>query len=99
MGIVAALTVIFVLVSGVFSTAQASETPEKTLTEEQKQEMGMLHKEMLELKKEVVEKYVEYGILSELQGKKMRSYFEKRYKKLEQNGFIPKYKRKKDNNK
>lgn len=98
-GITVVLTILFILVCGAFSTVQAAETPEKILTEQQKHEMEMLQKEVLELKKEVVDKYVEYGILSELQGKKMRNYFDRRYKKLEQNGFIPPTKRKKSNKK
>ncbi|HQA06988.1 MAG TPA: YckD family protein [Syntrophomonadaceae bacterium] len=61
------------------------------LTEKQKQELSALHKDILNKKKEVISKYVEYGVMSEEKGKKIISRMEKRYQMLEQNGFIPKW--------
>ncbi|WP_209122156.1 YckD family protein [Alkalihalobacillus sp. BA299] len=65
------------------------------LTQEQKDEISVLHKDVLEKKKEVILKYVEYGVFSEEKGNEIISKFEKRYAKLEENGFIPKWDHKK----
>jgi len=61
------------------------------LTEKQKQELGELYQDILSKKKEVISKYVEYGVLSEERGKEIISRMEKRYQMLEQNGFVPKW--------
>ncbi|KJS87060.1 MAG: hypothetical protein JM58_05880 [Peptococcaceae bacterium BICA1-8] len=61
------------------------------LTETQKNELATLHKEILAKKKEVISKYVKYGVMSEEKGKKIISRLEKRYERLEGNGFIPKW--------
>ncbi|MGF7186733.1 uncharacterized protein YlaN (UPF0358 family) [Desulfitispora alkaliphila] len=38
----------------------------------------------------MVNKYVEYGVISKEKGNKIISHMEKRYEKLEENDFIPK---------
>lgn len=58
------------------------------LTDKQVKELAALHKDILNKKKELISKYVDYGVLSEEKGKKIISRMEQRYKKLEQNGFI-----------
>lgn len=78
--------------SPVYSATSAETTkPDIQLTEQQKQELATLHKDILNKKKEVISKYVEYGVMSEEKGKKIISRMEKRYQLLEQNGFIPKW--------
>ncbi|WP_110114021.1 YckD family protein [Bacillus sp. CGMCC 1.16541] len=82
-----------VLVSS-FTSAYAEKPAEEKvvqLTEEQKQELSILHKELLEKRKEVIGKYVEYGVMPKEKGDKMMSHLEKRYDKLEENEFIPKW--------
>ncbi|WP_429163468.1 DUF2680 domain-containing protein [Desulfitispora alkaliphila] len=49
-----------------------------------------LHKDILSKKREMVNKYVEYGVISKEKGNKIISHMEKRYEKLEENDFIPK---------
>ncbi len=61
------------------------------MTEKQKQELAALYKDVLNKKKEIISKYVEYGVLSEETGKKIISRMEKRYEMLEQSDFIPKW--------
>ncbi|MFZ7102875.1 MAG: YckD family protein [Peptococcaceae bacterium] len=77
----------------VFAQDVPSDTTEKVknvqLTETQKKELAGLHQEILAKKKELITKYVKYGVMSEEKGKKIISRLEKRYEKLEQNGFIP----------
>ena len=78
--------------SPAYSATNAETTkPDVQLTKEQKQELTALHKDILNKKKEVISKYVEYGVMSEERGKKIISRMEKRYQMLEQNGFIPKW--------
>jgi len=78
--------------SPVYSATNAETTkPDVQLTKEQKQELSALHKDILTKKKEVISKYVEYGVMSEEKGKKITSRMEKRYQMMEQNGFIPRW--------
>jgi ribosomal protein S20 len=82
--------------SPVYSATNAEATkPDIQLTEKQKQELTALHKDILNKKKEVISKYVEYGVMSEERGKRIISRMEKRYQMLEQNGFIPKWEKSK----
>ena len=62
--------------------------PEVKLTEQQKTELANLHKDILEKKKEMITKYVEFGVIPEEKGQMMISHFEKHYEMLEQNGFV-----------
>ncbi len=62
--------------------------PEVKLTEAQKTELAKLHKDILEKKKEMVKKYVEFGVIPEDKGQMMITHFEKHYEMLEQNGFV-----------
>ncbi|RKD25158.1 hypothetical protein BEP19_04375 [Ammoniphilus oxalaticus] len=73
--------------SGVNETVQ--------LTEQQQQELAKLHKKMIEQHKKVVAKYVEFGVFSKDKGEKIDAMLDKKYEKLEQNGFIPKWEHKK----
>ncbi len=61
--------------------------PEVQLTEQQKNELAKLHKDILEKKKEMIQKYVEFGVIPEEKGQMMISHFERHYEILEQNGF------------
>lgn len=60
------------------------------LTDIQKKELAHLHKVIIERKRELITKYVEFGVITQEKGQRIISRFEERYKKLEQNGFIPK---------
>lgn len=64
--------------------------PEVQLTEQQKTELAKLHKDILDKKKEMVQKYVEFGVIEEEKGQMMIAHFEKHYEMLEQNGFMMK---------
>ncbi|AST91537.1 MULTISPECIES: YckD family protein [Sutcliffiella] len=71
------------------------------LTDSQKEELGALHKNVLIEKKNIINKYVEYGIIPPDKGDKIIAKMEKRYKKMEENEFIPqwdKYKKHKKHN-
>lgn len=73
-------------------TAFAEESgPKQTveLTDKQKKEMEKLYKKMVEQHKKVVDKYVEYGVFTKEKGEKIHQIIDKKYEKLEKNGFIP----------
>ncbi|MBU9713943.1 YckD family protein [Evansella tamaricis] len=70
-------------------------TKDVKLSVEQRDEMAKLHQKALEQKVEIINKYVEYGVFTEEKGKKIISHMEGRYKKLEENDFIPKWDKKK----
>lgn len=65
------------------------------LTKEQQEELAGLSQEILMKKKELVSKYVEFGVLSEEKGEKVIKKMEEHYQKLESNGFIPQWKKSK----
>ncbi|MFZ5967235.1 MAG: YckD family protein [Bacillota bacterium] len=91
------LTVMAVTILGAFSMqpvdALTFDTDKENvqLTEAQKKEIAKLEKDILEKKKEVISKYVQYGVMTEEKGEKVISRLEERYKKLEQNEFVPKW--------
>lgn len=64
-----------------------------TLTDVQKEEIAKLHREVYEKKKEVVSKYVEYGVFTEEKGKFILEKMELHMKELEENDYIPKWDR------
>ncbi|TWL88760.1 hypothetical protein CHCC15292_2445 [Bacillus licheniformis] len=51
------------------------------LTDKQKNELASLQKDIMEKKKQLINKYVEYGILDQERGKEIKSHIEKRYEK------------------
>jgi Protein of unknown function (DUF2680) len=91
------VTLILLSFGLVFTSASAQtdpeteETKEVKLTEEQKNELAKLYGEAFEKKKEIISKYVEYGVFSEEKGGKLIEHIESHYKKLEENNYIPKY--------
>ncbi|WP_027417988.1 YckD family protein [Aneurinibacillus terranovensis] len=66
-----------------------SEKMSAQLSEQQKRELASLYKDILEKQKEVVSKYVKYGVVTEEKGNEIVARLDKRYQKLEENGFIP----------
>ncbi|NEY72165.1 DUF2680 domain-containing protein [Bacillus mesophilus] len=63
--------------------------PKVELTDEQKEELKELYEEMLESKKEIIKKYIEFGVLTEEKGSKILEKMESRLKELEENNYVP----------
>lgn len=63
------------------------------LTEQQLKELSVLHKEVLEKNKQIIQKKIEYGLMKEEKGKVIISMMEKRFRELEKNGFAYKHSR------
>ena len=61
---------------------------EVELTDKQKNELTKTHKEIYEKRKELISKYVEFGVIDEDKGKIIMSKLDRRYEHAEKNGFI-----------
>ncbi|MBD1382029.1 YckD family protein [Metabacillus arenae] len=90
LGLIASITLSIGVLGFIPSAAGAESFTDVKLTEEQKKEMSALQKEVMEQKKEIINKYIEYGVFTEEKGQKIISHLEKHYNKLKQNGFVPK---------
>lgn len=63
------------------------------LTDVQKSELKQLYGKRFEIEKQIVQKYLDYGVFTKEQADKRLEKIEKIRQKIEQNGFIPKYKK------
>ncbi|MFI8651915.1 MULTISPECIES: YckD family protein [Bacillus] len=61
-----------------------------SLTEQQKKEIESLEKEVLEKRKHVISKYVEYGVLPKEKAEHIKQHMDRRFYMMKQNGFVPK---------
>ncbi|MFN2747849.1 YckD family protein [Bacillus sp. z60-18] len=61
------------------------------LTEEQKNELSTLQKDIMEKKKQLIDRYVEYGMMDEKKGSDIKKHMEQRYEKEKKEGFMPKW--------
>ncbi|SET20399.1 Protein of unknown function [Salinibacillus kushneri] len=69
------------------------------LSQAQQQELEALHNEMFQLHEQLVNKYVEFGVLSEEKAKKKMEHLEKHQEKLKENGYVPYWKDKRHKHK
>lgn len=58
------------------------------LTEEQKSELSDLYREMFEKKKEIIEKKLEFGMITKEKADKMNEFIDEHLKMLEENNFM-----------
>lgn len=95
MSVFALLLSIF-LVGGVQVAAEMDgEKPKVELTEKQKQELDELYQELLKTKKEIINKYIEFGVLTKEKGDKKLNWLDEHYQKIKEHGYIPKHHHKK----
>ncbi|MDC3416319.1 DUF2680 domain-containing protein [Aquibacillus salsiterrae] len=95
-----AMVVALLLVGVGFTTpslSHAEDSKDITLTEEQIKELRDLHSKMLEQKKTIIEKYVEYGVIPEDKATKIIEHMEEKYKQLEESKFVPNWEKKHHN--
>jgi|GEM_PF-6153447 Protein of unknown function (DUF2680). len=69
---------------------------EAQLSDRQVSELEKLHKEMVRLRKQIIDKYVELGLLSEQDAEKIKKRIDIRYEKMKEDRFLPKWKWKKE---
>ncbi len=78
-------------IGGLFLSSVQAETEEVKLSVEQIGEIKALKQEVMEKEKQIIEKYVEYGVFPEEKAQKIIQHMEKKYEKLQENNFIPKW--------
>ncbi|MFZ4450354.1 DUF2680 domain-containing protein [Salibacterium aidingense] len=61
------------------------------LTEPQKKELAEIHSSILEQKKTLIDKYVEFGVIPKEKRETIKKHLDKGYAQLEDNEFIPKH--------
>lgn len=69
------------------STSSEHATP--VLTEMQKQELAALYKNMFDQKKQLIAKYLQFGVITDEKAKLWTERVDQHYAKLEQKGFVP----------
>lgn len=82
----------FFLLGGIQANAEMekdAEKPKVELTDKQKQELDELYLELLETKKEIINKYVEYGVLPKEKADKKLNWLDEHYQKIKEHGYIP----------
>ncbi|QGH34702.1 DUF2680 domain-containing protein [Gracilibacillus salitolerans] len=83
-----------ITIGGLFLSSVQAETEEVKLSDGQIDEIKTLKQEVMEKEKQIIEKYIEYGVFPEEKGQKIIDHMEKKYEKLQENNFIPKWDRK-----
>ncbi|KUK40480.1 MAG: hypothetical protein XD69_1471 [Clostridia bacterium 62_21] len=73
------------ILAAVLVLAVAAPALAATLTPEQSQDIAKLHQQILELRKQLIDKYVEYGRLTPEQGQELKARVEARQKFLQEN--------------
>ncbi|THE11066.1 DUF2680 domain-containing protein [Bacillus timonensis] len=88
----------FFLLGGFQADAEvekSEERPKVELTDQQKKELDQLYLELLETKKSIINKYVEYGVLPKEKADKKLKWLDEHYQKIKEHGYIPMYHHKK----
>ncbi|MEC1719482.1 YckD family protein [Schinkia azotoformans] len=68
--------------------AQQPETKVQ-LTEAQKKELADIHEDILENKLELIDKHVEFGIITKEKGDMIKAKIQEKAKKMKENGYMP----------
>ncbi|SFB24130.1 MULTISPECIES: YckD family protein [unclassified Bacillus (in: firmicutes)] len=71
------------------NTADCQETLKVQLTDKQKTELDVLYRATFAKKKQIVDKYVEFGAITKEMGDKKKQWLDKKYEKLVANGYVP----------
>ncbi len=90
--ITVAALVLVVAASLVVSAAPGQPGPQRqipTLTDAQKQELAPLYNQMTEIQKQITQKYVDFGYITQWQADQRNTMMQERMNQRLQNGFIP----------
>ncbi|MCC3355439.1 YckD family protein [Bacillus sp. REN16] len=88
----------FFLIGGIHASAEMekdTDQPKVELTDKQKQELDKLYLDLLETKKAIINKYVEYGVLPKEKADKKLNWLDDHYQKIKEHGYIPMHHHKK----
>lgn len=86
-----ALALLFVNIVGaaaVGAEEHADQQMQVELTQKQQKELGKLYKDIFAKKKKLINKYVEYGVISKEKGEHIIKHMEQRLEQIKQNGYI-----------
>jgi len=67
------------------------EQPQVKLSEQQKSELDALYQEAFEARKKIIDKYVEFGVITKEKAEKKQEHMDKFYEELKENDYIPKF--------
>ncbi len=92
--IIVLLSVLFLtlgLAMPVWAQNDKAQQPEQKveLTEEQKKELAVIHEDILELKLEMIDKHIEYGVLTKEKGEMIKAKLQEKAKMMKENGYMP----------
>lgn len=73
-----------------FQPKTSSKPTEKQLTESQKKELADLYAKISDLKKQIVDKYVEFGIIDDSRAELIKQKIDKIEKFMAEQGYLPK---------
>lgn len=59
------------------------------LTKEQQKELAEIHQSILEKKLEMIDKHVEFGVISKEKGDKIKEKLQMKFEKMKENGYMP----------
>ncbi|WP_180955132.1 YckD family protein [Peribacillus deserti] len=95
------MAVLVLLGTGGLTTVNAEteivNTDEVKLTQQQKEELSVIHKNILTEKKRLISKYIEFGVLTEEKGQRIINRMDEHYSMLEKEGFMPRHMSEKNN--
>ncbi|MEH7238403.1 YckD family protein [Bacillus sp. JJ1562] len=92
------LLISFFLLGGIYANAEMekdAQKPKIELTDKQKQELDKLYLELLETKKTIINKYVEFGVLPKEKADTRLNWLDEHYQKIREQGYIPMHHHKK----
>lgn len=61
------------------------------LTKEQIQELEKMNLEIMKKRKELIDKYVEFGVFPKDKGERIKSHIDQRYQKMKETNFLPRH--------
>ncbi|MBM7570692.1 YckD family protein [Aquibacillus albus] len=95
---IALLTLAFLIAIPSFAFAEEQEEmpqyKDVKLTEEQLKELKVLYEDVINKRKGIINKYVEFGVLTKEDGEQMKKHLDKFFEKMEKDGYIPKWDKK-----
>ncbi|MCZ0703803.1 hypothetical protein J2T56_001986 [Natronobacillus azotifigens] len=96
--IVLMLTIIGVTTAEAGRGHDQPEFKDVELTEQQTRELKIMYEDLFNQRKGIIEKYQEFGVLSKKDADKMKEHIDQFAEKLEADGYIPKWDKKKKTN-
>ncbi|HHY73783.1 MAG TPA: DUF2680 domain-containing protein [Bacillus bacterium] len=65
--------------------------PKVELTKAQKRELAKIHQEIFEKKLKLIDKHVEFGVMTKEQGDKIKAKLQEKAKMMKEKGYMPRH--------